>query len=81
MTYREEQRISEIERRLDRLEGGRHGKTVRGWSAAARVLGVADSTVHRWFKTDPRFPSPVRVRTTKCGVKPEWNLAQLTDYR
>lgn len=81
MTCHEEQRISELERRIARLEEGRHGSTIRGWQAAARVLGVADSTVHRWFRTDPKFPKPTRVRPVKCGIKPEWRLSDLILYR
>ena len=75
-----EARIADLERRLSLLEGGKHGQIVRGWGAAARVLGVADSTVHHWFKTDPKFPTPVRVRVVKCGVKPEWSAQSLVSY-
>jgi len=76
-----ESRIADLERRLSLLEQGKHGAIVRGWGAAARVLGVTDSTVHRWYKTDPKFPAPVRVRAVKCGIKPEWRLSDLTLYR
>ena len=76
-----EARIADLERRLSLLEQGKHGSIIRGWGAAARVLGVTDSTVHRWYKTDPKFPKPVRVRYVKCGVKPEWRFSDLTLYR
>ena len=78
-------RIAELERRMSLLEHGRYGSTVTGWSAAARLLQVSVPTVRRWFKTDPRFPRPDRVRTIRRGdevrTKPEWKMTDLTSYR
>jgi len=80
-----EARIADLERRLSLLEGGRHGATVTGWSAAARVLNVSSATVRHWFKTDAKFPKPSRIRTFKRNgevrLKPEWRLSDLTLYR
>lgn len=80
-----EARILELERRVSNLEQARHGTTVRGWCAAARVLNVSTATVRRWFKTDPRFPRPARMRVFKGAnerrISPEWSLASLIIFR
>ena len=85
MTYHEEQRLQALERRIDALEQTQHGSLVKGWSAAARVMGVSEPTVRRRFRTDPRFPKPTNMRIirTKTDVRtsPEWTLSQLTSYR
>ena len=85
MTYHEEQRVLALERRIEALEQSQHGSLVKGWSAAARVLGVSEPTVRRRFRTDPRFPKPAGIRTinTRADTRtsPQWHLSQLTNYR
>jgi len=82
------QRLENIERRLEALEGSPNGSRVRGWEAAARVLGVTSATIKRWWKTDPRFPRPIGLRTfgpitqgNDRRVSPEWSVDQLRGYK
>lgn len=83
-TYALEVKVADLERRLARMESEQHGRTVRGWAAAARVLRVSIPTLRRWFKTDPKFPAPARIRSFKGNhqrrVQPEWSLNSLTQY-
>lgn len=75
--------ITRLAERIDALERLHYGsKTVRGFSAAARVLDLSVSTVHRRFKTDTSFPRPSRVNPNKLGrTCPEWPLSSLLNYK
>lgn len=71
----------DIEARLAALERAVHGgSVVRGWSAAARVLGLSVTTIKKLHKLG-RLPKPRAVNGRKDGMSPEWSLSSLINHK
>lgn len=83
MTYQDRQMFDALERRLAKLEQQHTSSRIKGWEAAARLLGVSSATIKRWWRTDPKFPKPVstRIRGSAKHISPEWEAKDLNQYR
>ena len=70
-----------IEARLSALEHAVYGgSVVRGWSAAARVLGISVTTLKKKHKLG-QLPKPRSVSGRKDGMSPEWSLSSLINHK